>query len=167
MRLSPFLFVLALSAVCRAEEPLTVERAAADIPAVLRQAKKDAAAQPYSTQALAWGGFQTTMDCKKFVFDVDTPAESKEQDLRSETWLEECMPGSGPICFPRRTLMRADVRTVKILIPERQAPGPKEVFEVCLFGGSLSFDVKQSPNKYKAEAKEEPVLRVTYVLTKK
>ncbi|MBI5242590.1 MAG: hypothetical protein HY922_02760 [Elusimicrobia bacterium] len=173
MRLIVALLTLALTGVSCAAQ-VVVEQAASDIPAVLQAVKKAAAAEPAAAfQAAAMTGIDVQWDCKKFIFEESSPAESAPQDFRSETWLEECdnipmpNPPGGGICIPRRRLLSVDQRTVKISITGRQAPGPKEVFEVCLWGRSLSLKVKQSPNKYSVQEKNEPVFNTTYVLTKK
>jgi hypothetical protein len=175
MRVIAALLILALSNAAYAAETATVEAAASDITAALQQIKTDAAAQPAaaSFQAASVTGMWVQTDCQQFVFDVNTPAVSQPKDFRSETWLEECdnipmpNPPGGGICIPRRRMLRADIRTVKVEVKGRQAPGPKEVFEVCLWGASLSLKVKQSPSKYSVSEQQEPVFNSTMVLTKK
>lgn len=147
--------LMALAVVSQAGETPALEQAASDI------------------QAAAVTGLWVDTDCKDFVFGEDSPALSQAQDFRSETWLEECdniplpNPPGGGICIPRRRMLRADIRTVKIQVQGRSAPGPKEVFQVCLWGASLSLKVKQSPNKYSVAEKTEPVFNSTLVLTRK
>ena len=167
------LAAMALSAVSYAGETSTIEQAASDVQATLQQAQKDASAEKAAFQAASVTGMWVETDCKKFVFDENSPAVSRPQDFRSETWLEECdniplpNPPGGGICIPRRRLLRADIRTVQVQVQGRSAPGPKEVFEACLWGASLSLKVKQSPNKYSVAEKNEPVFNSTLVLTKK
>lgn len=174
MRSTAAILILTLASVSNAGDTPALEKLGADIPAVIRQAGRDAAETPAapSFQVAAVSGIWTDTDCKRFTFEENSPAESAEQFLRSETWLEECdmvplPPPAGGICIPRRRLMRVDTRTVKIRIEGREVPGPKEVFEVCLWSAGLSLKVKQSPNKYDVKAQDEPVFNTTYVLKKK
>lgn len=173
MRAMGSLLLVVSAGLSYAGETVVLEKAAADVPAVVQQAKKDASLDKTATQAMAVTGMWTYTDCKKFDFSENSPAESQPQDLRSETWLEECdniplpNPPGGGICIPRRRLLRSDMRTVKVRIVGRPVPGPKESFEVCLWAASLSLKVKQSPNKYDVKAQDEPIFNTTYILTPK
>lgn len=165
--------LLALPVASHTEEAPTLEAAASDLAATLQGARKAAGAQELSVQTKAITGIFVHQDCKKFTFSETSPALSEPLDFRSETWLEECdniplpTPPGGGVCIPRRSLLKTDLRTVRVEVLGRNVPGPKEVFQVCLWGSSLSLKVKESPNRYNVSERQEPVFNSTLVLTKK
>jgi len=175
MKMIAALLTLALNGVWCAAQTVSLEQSASDVKATLAQVKSDAKAQGAAAnfRAAQVTGIDVRQDCKEFVFTENSPALSASQDFRSETWIEECdniplpNPPGGGMCIPRRRLLSVDQRTVQVNIVGRQAPGPKEVFDVCLWGSSLHLSVIQSPNKYKVQETSEPVFKSTLNLTKK
>jgi hypothetical protein len=139
-----------------------------DAKALLQEAKESAAAQKTKTADM-W----VKQDCKPFVFEENSPAVSLPQDFHSETWMQMCIDVPAPphqpgTCIPLPPqLMAVDEKTVKVSVQDRLVPGPKEVFEVCLWGPHLHLRVKQSPNKYSVEEKAESPSASTFVLTKR
>ncbi|MFH1723898.1 MAG: hypothetical protein ABII00_04665 [Elusimicrobiota bacterium] len=174
MRLTLTILILAAFGVSFAGETVTVEKLASDIPAVLEQVKQDVVERPAAPEFKAKGvtNIWVQTDCQEFVFEENSPAKSEPKDFRSETWLEECIniplpnPPGGGTCIPQRRLFSVDQRTVTIEIKDREVPGPKESFRVCLWGRSLSLKKRQSPFKYDVEDKTE-LFNTEYILTKK
>jgi len=162
-------FIIALPAFAAGP---TLESAASDVEGLIRTLKKETAQDQTQVEVAMIGGIWHETQCMDVVFEEKAGPESNIHILTSTTWIEDCRniplpnPPGGGMCIPdRRPWSHAASFVVEVV--GRSAPGPKEVFEVCMTGPWLKFGkVKQSPNKYDVKEVEEG--RITrFKLTKK
>ena len=158
--------VLVLCGAARAEKPAALEAAAGDVKTLVRDLRGEAGRSGGSIVAAGVTNIDMDYDCERFSYQENSPALSDIKVLMSRTWVEECdnisLPGGGGMCIPRRRVIFTDEKTVQLEIKDRQVPGPKETFEVCLRGQWLNFRTVSSPYKYDAKEKDG-----RYTLTRK
>lgn len=148
------LLALAAALPAAAQNP-TLETAAANMKETVKTLKADAKADKTDFRAAAITGIWTDTDCEKVTFKVGEPNVSKPIELESRTWIEECTnipmpyPPGGGTCIPTgRRLMTWDNATAVVELAERGTPAADEVFEVCLWGRSLTLRSKKTAFKY-------------------
>ncbi|MFH2203477.1 MAG: hypothetical protein ABIJ96_10205 [Elusimicrobiota bacterium] len=140
-----------------AEPNINFDQGSIDVKAVVKQARKTAAAAP--------AGFQTagmisrwTRDCEDITFKEGDGPLSEMKFLKATIYEQRCqnIPPAGQICH--EIPYRSETRQVRIRIEGRGplAAGEKEVFQVCLDGWFLSARTRQSQLKYDFKLPDKP-----------
>lgn len=91
-----------------------------------------------------------TRDCKKITFAGNDPLASAEVPLISREDGQDCQNMGypmGQVCTPYSRSYRANAQLV-VTQPRELKPGQAEVFEVCLWGSSLSLKPVSTVYKY-------------------
>ena len=157
--------VLSLPAV--AATP-SFEAAASNVKGLVKTLKKNTAKDKKVVFGAATNMWQDT-ECYDIEFKKKQGALSNLHMLTSRTWIEECRRYGGRYggCFPERRAWN-HVQSVTIEVVGRVAPGPHEIFEVCMTGPWIKFKrTKQSPFQYDAKQTEEnDIVRIKLTVKK-